>query len=93
MDPDGWLDVSAWFIREMNSVLGRLQFEEQLMKMIPKAKNTSKHKYNQSSAMNNTAKAIQSKQYNQQYGQSNQSDMTNDTIRTTPGVVSVILLI
>ena len=31
--------------------------------------------------------------YNQQYGQSNQSTMTSNTIRTTPGVVLVILLV
>ena len=67
MDPAGWSDVNAWFIRAVNSVLGRSQFEEQIVRMIPKTENTSEHK-NQSDAIN---------------------DMTSDTIRTNPGVVTV----
>ena len=46
IDPDGWLDAGAWFIQEMNYVLDRLDFEEQIVKTIPK-ENTSKHKGNQ----------------------------------------------
>ena len=65
--------------------------------MIPKVENTSKHKYDQSNAINNTARAIssttQSKQYDQQYSQSNQSDMTGNTIRTNPRLVTVTLLV
>lgn len=26
MNPDGWLDISAWFIKEMNHVLDRSDF-------------------------------------------------------------------
>ena len=63
------------------------------MKVIPKAENTSKYKYNQSGAMNDTAKVIQSQQYDQQYGQSNPSNMTRNTIRTNPGVILVTLSI
>ena len=51
MDPDEWLDVSAGFIRAVNSVLSRSQFEEQLMKMIPKVENTSEHKYDQAKCL------------------------------------------
>ena len=40
---------------KMNCVLDRLDFEEQIVRTIPKAENTSKHKYDQS----NTIKAIQ----------------------------------
>ena len=57
----------------MNSVLGRSQFEEQLMKIIPKAKNTSKHKYDQSNAVR-AIRAMQSKQYDQQYNQDKLGD-------------------
>ena len=35
----------------VNSVLGRLQFEEQLIKIIPKVENTSEHKYNQAECL------------------------------------------
>ena len=56
MDPDRWLDVSASFIRVVNSVLGRLQFEEQLMKTIPKAKNTSEYKYDQAKCLSITTR-------------------------------------
>ena len=37
----------------MNYVLDRLDFEEKIVRMIPKAENTSKHK-DQSNAINNT---------------------------------------
>ena len=57
----------------MNYVLDRSDFEEQIVRTIPKAENTSKHKDNQ------------------RYGQSDQSDMTSDTIRTTSEVVTVTL--
>ena len=60
---------------EVNCVLDHSDFKEQIVRMIPKAENTSKHKYNQ------------------RYGQSDQSDMTSDTIRTIPGVVTVTLLV
>ena len=60
---------------EVNCVLDRLDFKKQIVRIIPKAENTSEHKYDQ------------------QYGQSDQSDMTSDTIRTTPGMVTVTLLI
>ena len=53
------------------------------MRIIPKAENTSKHKYNQSNAINNMAKAILSKQYNQRYDQSN---MTSNIVRTIKAV-------
>ena len=82
MGPAKWSDVSVWFIRAVNFVLDRLDFKEQIVKMILKAKNTFKHK-NQSNTINDTVrtiKAIQpaiwserskrSKQCNQQYGQS-----------------------
>ena len=59
---------------EVNCVLDCSDFEGQIVKTIPKAENTSKHKYDQ------------------QYGQSNQSDLTSNTIKTTPGVVSVTSL-
>ena len=54
----------------MNYVLDRLDFEEQIVRMIPKAENTFEHK-DQSNRINDTARAIRSKQYNQQYGQNN----------------------
>ena len=68
----GWSNVSAWFIKAVNSVLSHLQFEKQLIKIISKAENTSEHK-NQTDIINNTARAMQleqSKQYDQWYGQS-----------------------
>ena len=78
--------------------MGRSQFEKQLMKMIPKTENTSEHKYdqrcgqsNQSDTINDMARAMQSKQYNQRYGQSNAiKAIWRDTIKTNPGVVMVI---
>ena len=68
----GWSDVSAWFIKIMNYVLDHLDFKEQIVRIIPKAENSSKHK-NQTDTINNTAKAMRSersKQYNQRYGRS-----------------------
>ena len=58
----------------MNYVLDCLDFEEQIVRMIPKAKNTSEHQdqsdqSNQSNANNNTARAIRPKQYGQRYDQ------------------------
>ena len=46
--------------------------------MISKAENISEYKYNQSNT-------------NQQYGQSNQSDMTSNTIKTKPRIATVTL--
>ena len=46
IDPDGWLDADAWFIKEMNYVLDRSDFEEQIVKTILK-ENIFEHKYNQ----------------------------------------------
>ena len=68
IDPGGWLDAGAWFIGKMNYVLDRSDFKEQIVKMIPKAKNIFKHK-DQNNTINNTARAIWSKRYNQQYNQ------------------------
>ena len=62
IDPGGWLDADAGFIGEISYVLDRLNFEQQIVRMIPKADNTFKHK-NQSNAINNTARAIQLKRY------------------------------
>ena len=49
-DLDQWLDAGAWFIRKMNYILDRSNFEEQIVKTIPKA-NTSEHKYNQAKCL------------------------------------------
>ena len=81
---------------EMNYVLDRLDFEEQIVRMIPKAENTSEQK-NQSDTTSNTVraikaiKAIQSTIRPERCNQSNQSNMTSDTIRTNPGVVTITL--
>ena len=48
----------------MNYVLERSDFEKQIVRMIPKAENNSEHK-NQSNTINDTARAMQSKQYDQ----------------------------
>ena len=56
----------------MNYVLDCSNFEEHIVRTIPKAENTSEHKYNQSNTINNTAKARrleQLKQYSQQFVQ------------------------
>ena len=50
-------------IQLMNYVLDRLDFKKQIVRIIPKVENISKHKYNQTNIINNTAKVIQSKQY------------------------------
>ena len=50
---------------EVNCVLDRSDFEEQIVRTIPKAENTSEYE--------------------------NQSDMTSNTIKTNPGVVTVTL--
>ena len=69
----------------MNDVLDRSDFEEQIVRMIPKAENTSEQskqcnqrynqrydqsdQSNQNNAINNTARVIRPKQYGQQYDQ------------------------
>ena len=55
MDPGVGLDASAWFIGKINYVLDRSDFKEQMVRMIPKAENTSEHKdqSDQSNAINN----------------------------------------
>ena len=55
---------------EINYVLNRLDFKKQIVRIIPKAENTFEHK-DQSDTINDTARAMQSKQYIQRYGQSN----------------------
>ena len=57
MGPIGWSDVSVWFIRAVNYVLDRLDFEEEIVKMISKVKNTFKHK-NQSNTISDTVRTI-----------------------------------
>ena len=72
MGPAGWLDISAWFIKAVNYALDHSDFKKQIVRIIPKSENTSKHK-NQTDTINDTAKAMwskQLKQYNQRYGQS-----------------------
>ena len=70
--------------------MGRLQFEEQIVRMIPKAENTSEHE-NQSNTTSDTDKAIKaikamrSTIRPEQYDQSN---MVSDTIRTSPEVIT-----
>ena len=51
-------DTGAWFIGKINYVLDRLDFEEQIVRMIPKTENTSKHNYNQNNTINNMVRAI-----------------------------------
>ena len=41
---------------KVNCVLDRLQFEKQLMKMIPKAENTFEHKYDQAECLSITTR-------------------------------------
>ena len=62
----------------MNYILDGLDFEKQIVKMIPKAENISKHKNNQWYGQSDTIKAVrsaiqskQSKRYDQQYNQDN----------------------
>ena len=57
MGPVEWSDVNTWFIRAVNYVLDRSNFEEQIVKTIPKAENTFKHK-NHSNTISNTVKTI-----------------------------------
>ena len=47
MASDKWLDINKWFISEVvNYVLNRLNFEVKTIdQIIPKIKNTFKHKY------------------------------------------------
>ena len=73
----------------MNYVLDRSDFKEQIVRMIPKVENISKHE-NQSDTTSNTVRAIkaieemQSTILPERY---NQSNMVSNTIRTNPGVV------
>ena len=60
---------------EVNCVLDRSDFEEQMVRIIPKAENTFEYKYDQ------------------QYVQSDQSNITNNTIKTTLEMVSVTSVI
>ena len=82
----------------MNYVLDRSDFEEQIMRRILKAENTSEHK-DQTDAINNTTsntiraikaikafKAMQSTIRPERY---NQSNMVSNTIKTNPGVVKL----
>ena len=57
----------------MNYILDRLDFEEQIVRTIPKVENTSEH------------------EDDQQYSQSDQSNMNSNLIRTTLGMVMVTL--
>ena len=41
---------------EVNSVLDRLDSEKQIVRMIPKAKNTSEHKYDQAKCLSITTR-------------------------------------
>ena len=43
-------------IQVMNYVLNRLDFKGQIVRMIPKAKNTSEHKYNQAKCLSITTR-------------------------------------
>ena len=73
--------------------MGRSQFEEQIVRMIPKAENTSEHE-NQSNTTSNTVRAIKTIKAIQSTirpKQCDQSNMTSNTIRTNPGVVMVTL--
>ena len=60
---------------EMNCVLDRSDFKEQIVKTIPKVENTSEHKYVQ--------QYKQSKQYNQQYDQDKPGDGNGYIVRST----------
>ena len=57
MGPIKWSDVSAWFIKGVNYVLDRSDFKEQIVRMIAKAENTSKHK-NQSNTISDMVRTI-----------------------------------
>ena len=73
--------------------MSRSQFEEQIVRMIPKAKNTFEHK-NQSDTTSDTVrriKAIKAMQSTIRPERYNQSDMVSNTIRTNPGVVTSLV--
>ena len=42
----------------MNYILDRLDFEEQIVRIIPIVENTSKHNYNESNIIKETARAM-----------------------------------
>ena len=67
----------------MNYVLDHSDFKEQIIRMIPKAENSSKHK-NQSNTISNTVRAIKAIQSMIRPEQYNQSNMVSDMIRTNP---------
>ena len=78
----------------MNYVLNCSDFEEQIVRTIPKAENTSKHQDNQQYGQSNIIKVVQSaiqskrsKQYDQQYNQNNSRGnngyITNSTYAKT----------
>ena len=57
----------------MNYILDCLDFEEQIVRIIPKVENTFEHK-DQSGTINDTARAMQSMQYDQRYNQDKSGD-------------------
>ena len=77
-------DAGAWFIREINYVLDRLDFEKQIVRMIPKAENNSEHK-NQSNTTSNTVRVIKA------IKAMRSSDMASNTIRMNPGVIKLLV--
>ena len=79
----------------MNYVLDRSDFEEQIVRMIPKVENTSEHQ-DQSDAINDTTsntvrtiKAIKAMRTTIRPERYDQSNMVSDTIRTNPGMVTL----
>ena len=70
MGPAGWSDISAWFIRAVNYILDRSDFEKQIVRIISKAENIFEHK-DQNDIINDMARAMRSKRYDQQYNQDN----------------------
>ena len=89
------MDAGARFIGEINYVLDRSDFEEQIVRMILKVENTFKHK-DQSNAINDTTsntvrgiKAIKAMQSTIRPERYDPSDMVSNTIRTNPGVVTL----
>ena len=56
-DRSGWMIECRCVIQVMNYVLDRSDFEEQIVRIIPKAENNSEHD-DQSDAINDTARAI-----------------------------------
>ena len=80
--------------------MDRSDFEEQIVRTIPKAENISEHENqsNQSDAINNTTsdtvraiKAIKATQSTIRPERYEQSDMVSDTIRMNPGVVTSLV--